>query len=488
VKAITTGSDRRNRCWLAVVAIALLCGLGSPEANSQPQSQRAVSSQKIDDFMRTLNERGQFNGAVLVGDADGILYESGFGQANRASGTKFATETQSCLASVSKPFTALAVMMLVQSGSIHLDDPVSKYVEGLKQPVGAVTIRQLLTHTSGIPDYGNTNIDRPGLTTDEVLRALRTIDHLEFPPGQQYRYSNSGYVLLGAVVAKAAGMPFPQFLSARILTPIGMKRTFVLTDKGQKTAGTATAYNDFGDPDDYVEFVTGDGGIYSTVDDLYKFDRALYTNSLISQPTLSEMFIPGTVREGSTTYGLGWNIENTPAGKRVWHTGNTAGFRAYFERQLASHRVIILLTNLGSSKRVEISAAINNILDAKPFVYPRRSGAVELETVYRSSGIDSVLTTYQSLKQKSSADFDLSEAELNTLGYQILYADHKPRDAIKVFALNTNEHPSSSNAFDSLAEAYRVNGDATAAKTNYGKALALDPANEHARTALAQLK
>jgi len=162
--------------------------------------------------------------------------------------------------------------------------------------------------------------------------------------------------------------------------------------------------------------------------------------------------------------------------------------RRFLERQLTNRRVIIMLTNVGNSKRVEISTAINNILDGKPFAYPKRAGAVELEKVYRSSGIDRVLKTYRSLKQNSTEDYDLSEAELNILGYKILYGDRKPPDAIKVFTLTTEEYPSSSNAFDSLADAYQVSGDAKAAKTTYEKALALDPTNEHSRTALMQIR
>lgn len=479
---------RPNVCLLALVVVILCFARSSAAAFSFPGSQRADSKRRIDDFMRRLNERGQFNGAVLVGDENGVLYEAAYGQANREDKTKFTIASQSCLASVSKPFTALAVMMLVQRGTMNLDNPISKYVEGLRKQVGDVTIRQLLNHTSGIPDYGNLNIEHPGITTEEVLRALRTIDHLEFPPGEQYRYSNSGYVLLGAAVAKVAAMPLPQFLSTHIFRPAGMERTFVLTHEGQKTSATAVGYDDFGDLDDYAEFVTGDGGMYSTIDDLYRFDRALYTGNLVSQLILRKMFSPASVRVGKTIYGFGWNVEDTDAGKRVWHTGNTAGFRAYFERQLTSHRVIIMLTNVGNSKRVEISAAINNILDGKPFAYPRQSGAVELEKVYRSSGIDSVLQSYRSLKQDPKQDYELSESELNLLGYKILYGDRKPTDAIRVFKLTTEEHPSSSNAFDSLAEAYQVSGDAKAAKANYLKALALDPTNEHSRTALTQIR
>ena len=447
-----------------------------------------ATKRKLDAFMHTLGERGQFSGAVLVADANGILYESALGLSDHQRAKPFATETQSCLASLSKPFTALLVMMQVQNGSMGLDDPVSKYVTGLNPRVGAVTIRQLLTHTSGLPDYGNTPVDHPGATTADVLHNLRMLDHLEFAPGERYRYSNSGYVLLGAVVEKVAGVPFSELLQTRILAPVGMKHTFLLTHEGQKTSQAAIGYDDFGDLDDYAGFVAGDGGMYSTVEDLYRFDRALRGEALVSQAILNKMFTPATVRAGTTSYGLGWNVENTAQGKRVWHTGSTAGFRAYFERWPTKQRLIVLLTNQGNSKRVEISAAINNLLDGQPFAYPKQSGAVALEKVYRGSGITRTLSAYRSLKQGSSEEYDLSEAELNTLGYQIFNSDHSASNAAKVFALNASEHPSSSNAFDSLAEAEQAVGDSKAAKANYQRALELDPSNEHARTAITQMK
>ncbi len=335
----------------------------------------AERKRKLDAFMHALGEGGQFSGAVLVADTNGILYESAFGFSDHQRAKPFKTETQSCLASLSKPFTALLVMMQVQNGSMGLDDPISKYVTGLRPRLGEVTIRQLLTHTSGLPDYGNTPVDHPGATTAEVLQSLRKLDHLEFAPGERYQYSNSGYVLLGAAVEKVAGVPFSELLQTRILAPVGMKRTFLLTHEGQKTLEAAVGYDDFGDLDDYGGFVTGDGGMYSTVEDLYRFDRALRGDALVSQATLNEMLTPATVRTGTTSYGLGWNVENTAQGERVWHTGSTAGFRAYFERWPAKQRLIVLLTNQGNSKRVEISAAINNVLDGKPFAYPKRSGA-----------------------------------------------------------------------------------------------------------------
>jgi hypothetical protein len=249
----------------------------------------------------------------------------------------------------------------------------------------------------------------------------------------------------------------------------------------------ARAYNGFGTPDDYRAFVTGDGGVYSTVDDLYLFDRALYTDTVVRQSALAEAFTPGSVRQGSTTYGFGWNVKEEDFGKCLWHTGSTAGFRAFIERRLAERNVVIMLTNVGNSKRVEINEAIHAILQGRSASYPKKSSAVALYEVIHTSGIAEAINRFRDYKEKSADEYDLSESELNMLGYQLLYGDKNPQSAIQILILNTLEHPSSSNAFDSLAEAYQVAGKKGLAKWNYWKAILLDPSNLHAKTMLAQL-
>src|SRR5580704_12847447 len=259
--------------------------------------------------MGELYRRGQFNGSVLVADREGIIYRGAFGLANRSSNVAFTPDTPSCLASLSKPLTALAVMMLVEKGSIKYDDALSEYIRDLPGGLGVVTIRQLLSHTSGIPDYSNLNVEHPGMTNADVLRALTHVDHLDFPPGEKYQYSNSGYVLLSILVERVSGVPLSEYLRKKVFGPVRMTKSFVLTDDKEKMPAVARGYSAFGTLDDYQAFVTGDGGAYSTVDDLYLFDQALYTNKLVRQSTLAQAFRPASVRQGSTTYGFGWNIK-----------------------------------------------------------------------------------------------------------------------------------------------------------------------------------
>jgi CubicO group peptidase (beta-lactamase class C family) len=222
-----------------IVLAFLLLGTGaradaqvikSTNSSSEP---RTAEARGIEKFMGELYRRGQFNGAVLVADREGIIYRGAFGLANRTSNVAFTPDTPSCLASLSKPFTALAVMMLVEQGSIKYDDHISEYIRELPPALGAATIRQLLGHTSGIPDYSDLNVEHSGMTNADVLRALTHVDHTEFHPGEKYRYSNSGYVLLSILVERVSGTPLSEFLQKRIFRPLRMLRSFALTSDQQ---------------------------------------------------------------------------------------------------------------------------------------------------------------------------------------------------------------------------------------------------------------
>ena len=264
-----------------------------------------------------------------------------------------------------------------------------------------------------------------------------------------------------------------------------MASTFVYDGLGKKSARTAVGYGQFGQVDDSPPMqIPGGGGVYSTVDDLFKWDQALYAQKLVRQSTLAEAFTPGTVEEGHSTYGFGWNVAEDGSGRYVWHTGSEAGFRAFIERRLGPRITVILLTNRGNSKRMEINAAIQNIFAAKPFVLPKRSGAEKLYSAIHDSGIQAALKTFHDLKAGKDANYDFGESELNTLGYRLLYGDKESSDAVAIFRLNTSEHPESSNAFDSLGEAYSRNGQRGLAVQSYQTAVKLDPTNGHAASML----
>lgn len=441
--------------------------------------------------MSTLYERGQFNGVVLVADQGKIIYRKAFGKANFQTNADFTPEIPSDLGSVTKQFTAMAIMMLAERNKLSYDDAISKYIPELSHSphFSKVTLRHLLTHTSGMPDYGDLAIDDTGLSQKGLIAALLGKEDLLSRPGQKYRYSNPGYALLAIVVERVSGKSFANFLQQEIFTPVGMSSTFVYDSPQKRNTRAAVGYDEFGQVDDAAPTaIPGDGGIYSTVDDLFRWDQALYTNQLVRQSTLIAAFTPGVVEEGSSTYGFGWNVAENGSDKYVWHTGSHAGFRAFIERRLASRTTVIMMTNKGNSKRMDINNAIFNILADKPYVLPRRSGAEWLYKAIHQSGIQSAIRQYDAIKNEKSADYDLGESELNALGYQLLYGDKRVSDAIAIFKVNTTEHPTSSNAFDSLGEAYLRNGEKDLAINSYQTAVKLDPTNGHAAAALKELK
>jgi CubicO group peptidase (beta-lactamase class C family) len=474
-------APRNISLLLSFVMVVSTCTHASP----------ADEAKQIGNLMEALYQRGQFNGVILVAKQGHPIYRKVFGKANFQTNADLTPETPFCLASVSKQFTAMAIILLAQQNKLTYDDPVSKYIPEFahSQPVNQITLRQLLNHTSGIPDYGDLGLDDSNLTPDRLIKGIVDRLSLLLTPGRKYRYSNPGYALLAIVVQRVSGQSFGDFLQQRVFGPLGMGQTFVFDDARKKGKNAATGYSQFGKEDDVnPTLVPGDGGIYSTVDDLFKWDQALYTNKLLPQSALAVAFTPGKVEEGTTAYGFGWNIAEDGGGKYVWHTGSTAGFRAFIERRLTPRTTVIMLTNRGNSKRQDINKAIVNIFAGKPYVLPQRSGAEKMYEVIGQSGIEASLQMFDSLKKAETSEYDLGESELNTLGYELLYGDKKPAEAVAIFKLNATENPRSSNAFDSLGEAYEKNGDKKLAVQSYKTAIKLDPSNQHAMTRLKELQ
>ncbi len=449
---------------------------------------RSSRSDEIDHLMAKLHEQGQFNGSIIVASGGKAVYRKAFGEADFQSHHRFTPETISNIGSVAKQFTAMTVMILAEQKKISYDDAVSKYIPELGGPLNGITIRQVLNHTSGIPDVGDLGIDHRGLTNHEVLNRLAKPDFIVSKPGEKYRYSNANYVLLAVVVERVSGRRFADFLADKILNPLGMHNTFVFDGSLHTRKFVAKAYDQFGNPDPVGDLITGSGGIYSTVDDLFKWDRALYAGRLVSQSALAEAFTPGTVTEGTSTYGFGWNIEQKEGRKFVWHQGAAGGYRALIERQLSENITVIILTNKGNSRRLQINDAILNILKGKPYELPKRSIAEAMYLLIIKDGLPAAIKSYQTLRATNDASYDFSESELNSLGYKLLYGDKKADSAIQVFKLNTIAYPKSSNVFDSLGEAYQVSGDKRLAIESYLKSVELDPTNLHAREMLKKLR
>lgn len=291
--------------------------------------------------------KGEFNGSVLVLKDGKAVCDTALGLSNIEKNIKLDKTTPFYIASLSKPFTAVSIMLLQQKGLLHYDDKASKYID---LPVYAqnVTIRQLLTHTSGIKDY-ELIIHKKGLTNQEVLKWLSGINKLQFPSGSTFEYSNSGFVILSLIIEKISQQSYGTFLNEHIFIPLGMKNTWVY-ESSSAHKNRARGYNNEKQPDDYSILTTGDGGIYSTPGDLYRFDQALRNFRLINKSNTDLMYTPATLSDGkASSYGFGWFIDESEDGKSVSHTGGLSGFRAIFWRDLKHNNCIIALTNQGDA-------------------------------------------------------------------------------------------------------------------------------------------
>jgi CubicO group peptidase (beta-lactamase class C family) len=311
----------------------------------------------------TREYRGTVPGAcVLVLHNSQPLVRRAYGMADLGREIPTTSATSYRLASVTKQFTAAAVLLPGEEGALSLDEPVRKWLPSLLEPAAGATLRELLTHTSGLIDYEG--IIPPGhtgqLTDADVLRLIESESRTYFAPGSSYRYSNGGYALLALVVERVSGKRFAAFLQERIFGPLGMSGT-VAHQRGVSTViNRAYGYS-------WVEggwqltdqsltsAVLGDGGVYSSIDDLAKWDAALYDARLLRPESLRLAFAPTTATDDpATRYGLGWCI----TGDTVWHSGESIGFRNVIARWPKRRLTVIVLTNRDGPEPYRLALAI----------------------------------------------------------------------------------------------------------------------------------
>ena len=293
---------------------------------------------------------GDVPGASVLVLRDGQpVVRAGYGLSDMEAHTPATATTNYRLASVTKQFTAASILLLAEDGRLKLDDHVRKWLPSLPKVAEPITIRHLLTHTSGLIDYEDVIPEtfKPQLHDADVLRLLESQDRTYFKPGSDYRYSNSGYALLALIVERASGRTFATFLRERIFQPLGMSNT-VAYEQGISTVsdrafGYTQEQGSWSRTDQsQTSAVLGDGGIYSSIDDLAKWDAALYDGRLLRPSSLQAAFTPATRTDTpEVEYGFGWRI----TGETLWHSGETVGFRNVIVRYPKRHLTVVVLTN-----------------------------------------------------------------------------------------------------------------------------------------------
>ncbi|GAB3988801.1 hypothetical protein GCM10028807_12250 [Spirosoma daeguense] len=316
-----------------------------------------------------------FNGVVLVAEQGKIRYKKAFGVANIATNEPLTTQSAFNLASVSKQFIAMMIMQLQERGKLKYDEPVQTYLPDF--PYTAISVRDLLNHTSGLPEYFDLAQNQLGpldtLTNDGLVQLLNQHKPKPvFQPGDKWQYCNTGYVLLAAIITKVSGMPIETFFDQNIVKPLKLKNTYIYFHKS-KTIPHNRVFgfkreNGRNVADDLIRLdgVVGDGNVYSSAEDLLIWEQSLYTGKLVKDFTLREAFIPAKLNDGTTyPYGFGWMIEEK--GNVVMHTGGWVGFRTLIIRYLDKKQTLIVLSNGGNA----VGRISRGILEEKPTQLPQ---------------------------------------------------------------------------------------------------------------------
>ena len=378
---------------LGVLLIVAVAGVASP---SKQKSQADGVARQIDAIFSGSIQPGESGASVLVNRDGEVVFERGYGVGDLRSKEKISPQTNFRLASVTKQFTAMAIMLLAHDGKLHYEDHLTDIFPDFPAYGKTIAIRNLLNHTGGLPDYeeimereakhgGRTYSAEHQILDREVLALLKTQPTGLFPPGTRWQYINSGYVVLGLIVAKASGMPYREFLQRRIFVPLKMANTLVY-QKGVNTV-SRRAYGHSKDAGKLVEAdqsstsaTLGDGGIYSNVADLAKWDEGLRKHTLLSEKEMQPALTPVKLADGSephwprdpqvrgatdgpvVMYGFGWFLDPYDGHARNYHDGSTEGFRTAIQRFVGDHFTVIVLCNRTDLNASALSLKVADLL------------------------------------------------------------------------------------------------------------------------------
>ena len=343
----------------------------------------AYATDSAGDFINAYLKKKQIPGCAVVVRHEGkVVLLEGYGIANLEHGVPVTPQTVFQSGSMGKQFTAMAVIMLVEEGKLSLDDRVSKHLS-VPSKWSRITVRHLLTHTSGLGDYPEDFSLQKNYTEDELLKMVAA-QPLGFAPGEKWNYSNLGYVTLGILIHKVTGAFYGEFLEKRIFGPLGMKNTRIINEADiipNRAAGYELKNGSLKNQEWVAPTLntTADGSLYLTAEDMAKWDEALETKQLISAAGFEKMWTPATLNDGSEAeYGFGWNIGKNQAGHRLLeHGGAWQGFATYIGRHPDDHLSVAVFCNRAGASASHIANVVAGFY--VPALAPPRRAAIKLE-------------------------------------------------------------------------------------------------------------
>ncbi|UFH57863.1 serine hydrolase (plasmid) [Spirosoma sp. KNUC1025] len=422
------------------------------------------------------------------------------------------------LASLSKPFTAIAVLQLVEQNKVKLNDPLMAYLPDFAYP--AVTIRHLLTHTSGLPILERQEDAYISAHPDELITNQTAYKHLieqKKPllaqPGDTWRYNNVNYLLLSMLVETVSRQSFAGYMKQYVFKPAGMLTTYVREPGMPNTTRYTRPAMYFTrklnvDSLDHKQFytyyqlgsTTGSNNVISTIQDLWRFSQVLFSGKLIGNELMALAFAPVTLNNGkayrqgssSRSYGLGWTVYNSkpePVNNFVFHDGHIPGLTTFLHHNLTKDQSIIFYDNMDNNP-IQVMISVSNLLNGQPaLAIEKRQSLVRVYGgALVAKGVDHAISTFNELKDDTT-HYYLDELEMNRLGFDLMKAPMANHNelCLEVFKLNTLLNPKSGNTYDSYAMALAQANRKEEAIAMYRKSIALWPANEDGKKALQNL-
>ncbi len=472
--------------WYAALVWPPIASVADPP--DAPVADADSIAARIDEVIRGYAVQGRFQGSALVALDSEIVYRKGFGLADIECGIDNTPETRHRIGSLAKAFTAVIILQLVDEGRLDLDAPITDSLPAFRTDhAGRITLHHLLSHTSGVGSNSPDRIDRERqrpYTPDEVVQ-LANASGLMHQPGSRYRYSNIGYNLLAAIIEQTEGKPFDAVLRARILDPLGMRATGLLSnDPNPQDRSLIYDRMSWGETEEAPQidesFAIGARGMYSTVDDLYRWNRAVAGDELLSTESRARMLLHGS---GNTRYGWGigtYTDGDGAVGTLVYGYSGALSAATLTFRLVEDRHLIVLSGNIPQMPLTEIATNITRVLVGVP-VNPVAPPLKPLYEVLVGQGVDAAV-------ERFAGKPDLPpEMAINQLGYQLMNRGRLDA-AIRVFQFNVKAYPEAWNTYDSLAEGYMEAGDYLTAVKFYNLSLDLNPGNRNGTMMLQRLE
>jgi CubicO group peptidase (beta-lactamase class C family) len=394
---------------------------------------------KLDSVLKSITSKNHFNGNILVAYKGNCIFKESFGYADLIKKEELTTESVFQLASLSKQFTAMAVMILKEQGKINYDDSVTMYIPEI--PYKGITIRMLLNHTAGLPNYMWLTekhwTEKSIPYNEDIIKLLATTNTpLYFTPGRRFDYSNTGYVLLASIVERVSRKRFSKFMEEEVFIPLGMENTFVYSASFKNRKDKLNGYHIRGKRYRVVDETINDGtvgdkGIYSTLDDLFKWDQSLYENVLVSEETMSEALSGFKIRNKyNVNYGFGFRLTQHNDKKVVYHHGRWNGFRTSIYRFVEDSNTIIILNHTSTALNSTIIRNIESVFCDST----QNDITGDLISTIIDSGLESGVKKYYNFK--TSGDVILDTLKLNQAS-GILFKEKNLKVAEKINLFKT---------------------------------------------------